>query len=671
MKSSVTVAALGALLLTVYLKRRTKKRPPLPPGPPADPLIGHLRIMPTDKQELVFHEWSKTYGDVMHLRVLGRDLIILNSVEAATELLEKRSALYSDRPNFTVYVMMGWDPDVAFLPYGSRFRKHRKLLHSHFTQQAIVQFQPIQLQNAHILAKGLLENKGDYHHLLSRYTTAIVMRIAYGHQILSDDDEFIQAANDSGYAQNNGGPPGGTMVDLFPIRLYRSTPQSRQPRLPPSSSVQYFPSWFPGTYYATFAREWRGKWQVIALLKKWKPSLTFWQAQGTAEPSFLATQLEAVAGQTLGKEDIEDLKGSAGIIFGAGAETAPYVTFLVDPLNMRWLGVPHRSTEDDIYRGMFIPKGSVIFANAKGMALDESIYAEPTKFNPDRFLPKSQGGNEEPHLGATFGFGRRICPGRHLATASIWIAVATIFATVNITKARDEYGNEITPEIDFETGITSEHGQAKFRPIQLQNACLLAQGLMQNTKGYQHLVGRYTTAIVIRIAYGHQILSDDDIFVQTVHDCGYTLNNGGPPGGTVVDFFPILMQLPSWFPGTYYANFARNWRWAVDKLYNQPYEYVQEQRTKGMAQPSFLLDQLEATSGQTLTDEEIGDIKGSSGVIFGAGAETVKDEAGNEMIPELEYETGLTSRPKHFPCNTAPRSDKAARLVANECDALL
>lgn len=41
----------------------------------------------------------------MHLRVLGRDLIILNSVEAATELLEKRSALYSDRPNFTVYVM--------------------------------------------------------------------------------------------------------------------------------------------------------------------------------------------------------------------------------------------------------------------------------------------------------------------------------------------------------------------------------------------------------------------------------------------------------------------------------------------------------------------------------------------------------------------------------------
>ncbi|KDQ34057.1 hypothetical protein PLEOSDRAFT_1033223, partial [Pleurotus ostreatus PC15] len=121
------------------------------------------------------------------------------------------------------------------------------------------------------------------------------------------------------------------------------------------------------------------------------------------------------------------------------------------------IGLPHRSTEDDIYKGMFIPKGSVVFANALGMALDENIYAEPTKFNPDRFLPKSEGGNEEPYLGATFGFGRsRICPGRHLATASIWIAVATLFAIVDITKAKDENGDEILPEIHFQTGLTRQ-----------------------------------------------------------------------------------------------------------------------------------------------------------------------------------------------------------------------
>ncbi len=64
MNSSITTFTLPALIvwLLVYLKRRTIRRPPLPPGPPADPFIGHLRIMPSKQEELVFHEWAKTYG---------------------------------------------------------------------------------------------------------------------------------------------------------------------------------------------------------------------------------------------------------------------------------------------------------------------------------------------------------------------------------------------------------------------------------------------------------------------------------------------------------------------------------------------------------------------------------------------------------------------------------
>lgn len=35
--------------------------------------------------------------------MIGRPMIILNSVKVAIDLLEQRSALYSDRPNLTVY----------------------------------------------------------------------------------------------------------------------------------------------------------------------------------------------------------------------------------------------------------------------------------------------------------------------------------------------------------------------------------------------------------------------------------------------------------------------------------------------------------------------------------------------------------------------------------------
>lgn len=43
-------------------------------------------------------------GDVIHLRVLGRDIIVLNSVQAATDLFDKRGGLYSDRPDFIIYL---------------------------------------------------------------------------------------------------------------------------------------------------------------------------------------------------------------------------------------------------------------------------------------------------------------------------------------------------------------------------------------------------------------------------------------------------------------------------------------------------------------------------------------------------------------------------------------
>jgi hypothetical protein len=56
-------AAALALTLVYVLKRLSSKRhPPLPPGPPAEPFIGHLRVFPTEDRELFFHELGKVYG---------------------------------------------------------------------------------------------------------------------------------------------------------------------------------------------------------------------------------------------------------------------------------------------------------------------------------------------------------------------------------------------------------------------------------------------------------------------------------------------------------------------------------------------------------------------------------------------------------------------------------
>ena len=56
-------------------------------------------------------------------------MIILNSVEHAIALLDKRSNKYSDRPVLTmVSELAGWINTLVLTPYGERFREYRRLI---------------------------------------------------------------------------------------------------------------------------------------------------------------------------------------------------------------------------------------------------------------------------------------------------------------------------------------------------------------------------------------------------------------------------------------------------------------------------------------------------------------------------------------------------------------
>ena len=71
------------------------------------------------------------------------------------------------------------------------------------------------------------------------------------------------------------------------------------------------------------------------------------------------------------------------------------------------MGIPHKSLHDDIYQGMLIPAGSIVFANSHAMSRDARLYRDPDMFDPDRYLPVAEGGRGEPVPVGQFGFGRR------------------------------------------------------------------------------------------------------------------------------------------------------------------------------------------------------------------------------------------------------------------------
>ncbi|KAK0445981.1 cytochrome P450 [Desarmillaria tabescens] len=490
-----TMVVFSLIVLRAWARKASATNPPLPPGPPSDPIIGHLRIIPSQRQQNAFHEWSKVHGDVMQLRVLGRSIIILSSNEAATDLLEKRGLNYSSRPKFIIMDIMGWGQTLAFLPYRKRFLQHRKMISQPLGREEIKSYQPIQIQAVQILLKGLLAKPAGYEEAFHRFVTSIIVEIAFGHTITSDDDIYLTLAREHTISVDNSGPPGNTPVDFLPF-------------------LQHFPSWFPGTYFAEWARTWSRVPQTIHDL----PYNTLIQdiEQGHSNPSILGQEIQKML-ETGSKTEarISDIKGVAAVIFGAGVDSMeatlsiflllmmrhpecqrkaqveidgilgggrlpnlddrphlPYVEALYQEIK-RWfpvipLGLPHLSMNDDIYRGMFIPKGSVVFANARAISLDESVYHDPSRFYPERFLPKPDG-RGEPHFGAAFGYGRRqvnfllvnhrlrrlvrICPGRLVADATLWFALASILSMFTVEVLPDKNGQYIVPTPEFCEGL--------------------------------------------------------------------------------------------------------------------------------------------------------------------------------------------------------------------------
>jgi hypothetical protein len=56
-------------------------------------------------------------------------------------------------------------------------------------------------------------------------------------------------------------------------------------------------------------------------------------------------------------------------------------------------------------------------------------------------------------LGANRALVRRICPGRHMAEAILWISMATLLTVFEISLPVDQNGAKIYPDLEFESSI--------------------------------------------------------------------------------------------------------------------------------------------------------------------------------------------------------------------------
>jgi cytochrome P450 len=424
------------------------------------------------------HGWAKKYGEMSYMHILGQDVLFLNKAEVAFELLDKRGAIYSGKPRLImVGEMCGCENMVPFTTYNEAFKRRRKLMQLTLGPRSIPSYHQGLETETKTFIRSLVSDPINYLWHIRRYAGGLTLSVVYGYKALSSNDPYLVLAEECMdlLANKMASGPGIWPVDVFPI-------------------LQYLPAWFPGGSFKTNAAIWKVKMDEF-IEKPWAHAKARMKA-GIILPSFCSSLLDK--DEEMSAEQEDDLKYTANSMYAASADTTvatishlilamiyypdafvkarqqveevigkerlptfsdraslPYLDCILNE-TWRWgspvpLNLPHSVLEEDVYHGKKIRKGSIVIANIWAMLRDESIYPDASTFKPERFMEdvSLETKKKMDPRNYIFGFGRRRCPGADLVDSSIWLLLATMIATVDISKPQNPDGSTVEPHIDF------------------------------------------------------------------------------------------------------------------------------------------------------------------------------------------------------------------------------
>ncbi|KAI0253743.1 cytochrome P450 [Lactifluus subvellereus] len=439
MPSLLSIIDLLVLLSFLFAFRairdyRRRGRLPYPPGPRPLPLIGNLFHIPTESSWLAYTRFSKKYGDVLSFHVFGRVIVVLSSAKATKDLLEKRGHIYSGRPMIPFYDMMEWDWFLPAAGYTERWHQGRKVLDRGLRSGAAALYRPMQQAKTRVLLTRLLESPSEWEAHVQLLPGDLILTMTYGYEARGLDDRRVAVARKMAEHGSTTALPDALLVNDFPF-------------------LRHIPEWLPWFSYKPLARFGHdlGDEVLNEPIRFVRDSMV----KGTARPSLALENLgqtEELSGPERERAK-ETIIGALGSIYAAGSDTAQgeldaitgrgrLPTFedrsrlpLVDAICkevLRWQPVT--------------PLGAVVIGNiwwavfsmsSRAIMRDPAVYPEPDVFKPERYLSPDGTLLDDPILTTVFGYGKRICPGRHFVDATLFIVVASLLSVFNIEKVPD------------------------------------------------------------------------------------------------------------------------------------------------------------------------------------------------------------------------------------------
>ncbi|KAK1988144.1 O-methylsterigmatocystin oxidoreductase [Colletotrichum cereale] len=318
---------------------------------------------------------------------------------------------------------------------------------------------------------------------------SVILQLVYGYKTENfKEDPLLSTVTRLMEDFARAGVPGAHLVDTLPI-------------------LRYVPSWFPGTGWKREAKRMaknlmesverpyafvehqmaQGQNRLSYLSRliefgkdtpedkyigKWSASSLYQGGSDTTLAAILAFYLAMTLFpdvQKKAQEEIDRVVGSERLPTLDDRDSLPYLDALTKEA-IRWypigpMGIPHANSEETTYRGYRIPKMAIVMPNIWWFTHDPAVYENPMEFRPERFMEGQDRKPEPDPRKLSFGFGRRICPGKVLAENSMFLSFAQSLAVFDIAKKVVD-GKVIEPKVEPKPGVISHpaHFETSIKP---------------------------------------------------------------------------------------------------------------------------------------------------------------------------------------------------------------
>ncbi|KAG0557964.1 hypothetical protein KC19_11G169200 [Ceratodon purpureus] len=444
------VAIAAAVMFAIYKLMWGSLR--LPPGPRPWPVVGNLmHIAPLRFK--CFMEWAQTYGPVMSVWMGPTLNVVISSADAAREMLKEKDQALSSRPLSRAAARFSRNgQDLIWADYGPHYVKVRKVCTLElFTSKRLECLKSVREDEVSVMVASLYNECAPHKAVnVKRFLSAMafnnITRIVFGKRFVDDAGKVDPQGVEFKEIISQGMKLGASLKMpehipylrwMFPLQeeefakhgarrdsLTKTIMEEHRLHSEKHGARHHFVD-----ALLSLQKQYNlSETTVIGLL--WDMITAGMDTTAISVEWAIAELVRSPDIQAKAQQELDQVVGQGRVVTEQDFSKLPYLQAVAkEALRLHPptpLMLPHKATENVKLAGYDIPKGAIVHCNVYAISRDATIWKEPLKFRPERFVEEDIDIKGHDYRLLPFGAGRRVCPGAQLGLNMVQLMLARL-----------------------------------------------------------------------------------------------------------------------------------------------------------------------------------------------------------------------------------------------------